>query len=72
MRVLLLAGDGVIRTVGAAVVREDGPGLVMEFGPADGPPLTRFLMSKEEAKRLADAVRSVLNGKYEEIVLTDD
>jgi hypothetical protein len=72
MRFEMLNGDELIRQIGAAVVREDGAGLIIEFGPADGPPMNRLRLSSDEAHRLLQAVRTVLNGKHEEIILADD
>lgn len=65
-------GELNVRQIGAAVVRPEGVGIVVEFGPADGPPLTRLLLSKSEATHLSAALRGVIGGRDEEIILVED
>lgn len=65
-------GDLIARPIGAAVVRPEGVGIVVEFGPADGPPLMRLVLSKSEATQLSAAVRGVLGGRDEEIILVEE
>lgn len=72
MRFEMLDGDQIHRQVGATVVRPDGIGLALEFGPADGPAVTRLIVSKSEATRLVAALRAVLNGRAEEIILAEE
>ena len=64
-------GEHVVRPVGAAVVRPEGVGIVVEFGPADGPPLTRLVLSKSEATQLSAALRGVLGGRAEQVILVE-
>jgi hypothetical protein len=66
--------DGVttVRPVGAAVVRADSKNVVVEFGPADGPPLARLHLSAREATQLSNALKTVINGRNEEILLVED
>lgn len=72
MRLEILDGDRISRQVGAAVVRPDGIALTLEFGPADGPAITRLVLSKSEAKQLVAALRGVLAGRDEEIILVEE
>lgn len=65
-------GELSIRPVGAAVVRPDTPGVVVELGPADGPALTRLRLSAREATQLSNALKSVINGRDEEIILVEE
>ena len=65
-------GDGG-REVGALVARSTPTGgVAIEVGPADGPPLVRFVFTVAEASRLAAALHAVINGRDEEIIMTDD
>ena len=62
----------VRREIGAVVARASpNGGLAVEFGPADGAPLIRIVMSKAEAHRLRSALDAVITGRDEEIVITD-
>ncbi|MCC6793231.1 MAG: hypothetical protein IT336_16220 [Thermomicrobiales bacterium] len=72
MRIELLDGEPSTRLVGAAVVRPDRAGIVVDFGPADGPPLTHLRLSIAEAKRLSAALKAVVDGRDEEILLVED
>lgn len=65
-------GEPGIRPIGAAVVRPAGAGIVIDFGPADGPPLIRLALSKSEATQLSAALRGVLGGRDEEIILVEE
>lgn len=61
------------RQLGAAVVRpHPGGGVAVDLGPADGPPLVRFLFATAEASRLAAALQNVTGGRGEEIVMAED
>jgi hypothetical protein len=72
MRIEMMDGELTVRPVGAAVVRPDETGVVVEFGPADGPPLTKLRLSKQEANQLSAALKAVINGREEEIILVED
>lgn len=72
MRLEIIDDELVVRPVGAAVVRSKPSGVVVEFGPADGPPLVRLLLTKAEVSQLGNALKSVLNGRSEEIILVED
>jgi hypothetical protein len=72
VRIEIMDGETTIRPVGAAVVRPDLKGVVVEFGPADGPALTRLRLSSQEATQLSNALRAVINGRDEEIILVED
>ena len=64
-------GD-VKRDVGAVVVRR-GPagGVLLELGPADGPPYLRLVLTGAEATRLSATLQSIVNGRDEEILITE-
>jgi hypothetical protein len=70
MRIELLDGQPATRVLGGAVVRADAAQIIVEFGSADGPPNTRLRLSQSEATQLAAALKSVLNGGNEEIILS--
>jgi hypothetical protein len=72
MRFEIMDGEMTVRPVGAAVVRPDVTGVMIEFGPADGPPLTKLRLSTQEANRLSTALKAVINGRDEEILLVDE
>ena len=79
MRLELLAPLGpepaegeVKRGVGAVVARATpAGGLALEVGPADGAPLLRLVMSTSEASRLGATLQAVVNGRDEEIMITE-
>lgn len=72
--VALSADDGEHgREVGAVVARATPTGgVALEIGPADGPPVVRFGFTSAEATRICTALEAVINGRDEEIVMTDD
>jgi hypothetical protein len=72
MRIELMDGELTTRQVGAAVVRSNRADLVVEFGPADGPPLTKLHLSPSEAKRLISALRAVIDGGGESVILVEE
>lgn len=72
MRLEIIDDEAIVRPVGAAVVRPDAKGVLVEFGPADGPPLARLRLSKDEAAQLGNALKAVLNGRDEAIILVED
>lgn len=60
------------REIGAVVARASPAGsLTVEFGPADGAPLLRLGLSKVEAQRLCAVLEAIINGRDEEIMLTE-
>jgi hypothetical protein len=79
MRLDILAALGVEapdtevrREIGAVVARTaPAGGLTVEFGPADGAPLMRLMLSKVEAQRLSGLLEVIINGRDEEIMLTE-
>ncbi len=63
----------VKREIGAVVARSSpAGGLTLEIGPADGAPILRLGLSKAEAHRLITTLESIINGRDEEIMLTED
>ncbi|MBA2519843.1 MAG: hypothetical protein H0V24_09260 [Chloroflexia bacterium] len=61
------------RTIGAVVARASpAGGLTVEIGPADGAPLLRLGLSKAEAQRLCNTLAAIINGRDEEIMMTED
>jgi hypothetical protein len=72
VRIEIMDGQLMARPIGAAVVRPNHNGVVVELGPADGPPLTRIFLSKDEASQVRKALHAVLNGRNEEIILVDE
>jgi hypothetical protein len=72
MRIESMDGELTLRLVGAAVVRSDRQGLVVEFGPADGPPLTKLRLSTSEAKQLGAALKAVIDGRDEAVILVEE
>jgi hypothetical protein len=60
------------RDVGAIVARTTPTGgASLEFGPADGAPLLRMVLTATEAARLAAALHAIASGRTEEIVITE-
>jgi hypothetical protein len=73
VRIEIMDSETSIRPAGAAVVKPDvRGGVVVEFGPADGPPMTRLRLSKREANQLGNALKAVINGRDEEILLVEE
>ncbi len=62
----------VKREIGAVVARATPTGGVeVEFGPADGAALLRMVLSTAEATRLCATFQAIINGRDEEIVITE-
>ena len=60
------------RDVGAVVARATpAGGVALELGPADGAPLLRLVMSAAEASRLSATLQAIVNGRDEEIMITE-
>jgi hypothetical protein len=72
MRLEIIDDGSIARPVGAAFVRPDTTGVVVELGPADGPPLARLRLTKDEATQLGNALKAVVNGRSEAIILVED
>ena len=72
MRLEIVDNEPPVRPVGAAVVRPDSTGVVIELGPADGPPLARLRLTAREVAQLSSALKSVINGRDEAILLVED
>jgi hypothetical protein len=72
MRLEFIDDDPIVRPIGAAVVRPDTTGVVVELGPADGPPLARLQLTKDEVTQLGNALKAVVNGRSEAIILVED
>jgi hypothetical protein len=61
------------REIGAVVARASpAGGLTVEFGPADGAPILRLGLSKAETQRLCITLEAIINGRDEEIMITED
>jgi hypothetical protein len=72
MRIEQRDGEFAVRQIGAAVVRSEAAGVVVELGPADGPPLTRLILTKSEATQLGSVLRRVLGGRKEQVILIEE
>jgi hypothetical protein len=72
MRLEIIDDEPIVRPVGAAVVRPHATGVVVELGPADGPPLARLRLTKDEVTQLGNALKAVVNGRSEAIILVED
>lgn len=61
------------RTVGAVVARQTPTGgVAVEFGPADGMPFLRLLLTAQEAAKLTGTVEAILNGRGEQVMLIEE
>lgn len=70
MKLELLDGEEIVRIIGAVVVKALGNGEIQaDFGPADGAPNVRLVMSRDEAFELGSALHG-LDG--ERVILVDD
>lgn len=70
MKLELFNGGGTIRVIGAVVLKSLSNGEIqVDFGPADGAPNARFIMSQDEAFELGAALHG-LDG--ERVILVDD
>jgi hypothetical protein len=59
------------RTIGAIVVTQDGGDISIDAGPADGLPIVRLKISRQEALKLSANLRAVANGRDEEVLLDE-
>ncbi len=70
MKLQLFNGEETVRTIGAVVVKLLANGEIqIDFGPADGAPNVRVVMSRDEAFELGSALHG-LDG--ERVILVDD
>ena len=70
MKLELFDGVDTVRQIGAVVVKSLTNGeLQVDFGPADGAPNIRIVMSRDEAFELGSALHG-LDG--ERVILVDD
>jgi hypothetical protein len=66
----LFDGEETVRVVGAVVVKALTNGVVqIDFGPADGAPNVRLVMSQDEAFELGSALHGLDDG--ERVLLVD-
>jgi hypothetical protein len=66
----LFDGEETVRIIGAVVVKSLTNGEIqVDFGPADGAPNVRIVMSRDEAFELGSALHG-LDG--ERVILVDD
>jgi hypothetical protein len=59
------------RAIGAIVVTQEGGEISIDAGPADGLPLVRLKISRQEALKLSANLRAVANGRNEEVLLDE-
>jgi hypothetical protein len=71
MRLELVDQEDNQRTIGAIVVTQDRGEISIDAGPADGLPLVRLKISRQEALKLSANLRAVANGRDEEVLLDD-
>ena len=71
MRIELQDQDETQRTIGAIVVTQDGGDISIDAGPADGLPIVRLKISRQEALKLSANLRAVANGRDEEVLLDE-
>jgi hypothetical protein len=71
MKLELLDADES-RMLGAIVVTQDSGDIAMEAGPADGLPVLRIRLSRNQALQLSNNLRAVANGRDEEVLLSDE
>jgi hypothetical protein len=72
MRIESMAGDETVRPIGAIVVANHAPDIVLDAGPADGLPVLRIRLTRNEALELSANLRAVANGHGEEILLSEE
>ena len=61
------------RGVGAVVARQTPTGgVAVEFGPADGRPFLRLLLTAQEATKLTGTVEAILSGRGEQVMLVEE
>ena len=71
MRIELQDQEETQRTIGAIVVTQDGGDISIDAGPADGLPIVRLKVSRQEALKLSANLRAVANGRDEEVLLDE-
>lgn len=71
MRLELLDADES-RALGAIVVSQDAGEISVEAGPADGLPVLRIRLSRNQALLLSSNLRAVANGRDEEVLLAEE
>lgn len=71
MKLELLDADES-RTLGAIVIAQDGVDICLEAGPADGLPVLRIRLSRNQALHLSNNLRAVANGRDEEVLLGEE
>jgi hypothetical protein len=71
MRIELQDQEETQRTIGAIVVTQDGGDISIDAGPADGLPIVRLKISRQEALKLSANLRAVANGRDEEVLLDE-
>jgi hypothetical protein len=71
MRIELQDQEENQRTIGAIVVTQDGGDISIDAGPADGLPIVRLKISRQEALKLSANLRAVANGRDEEVLLDE-
>jgi hypothetical protein len=71
MRIELQDQEENQRTIGAIVVTQDGSDISIDAGPADGLPIVRLKISRQEALKLSANLRAVANGRDEEVLLDE-
>jgi hypothetical protein len=71
MRIEVQDQAEIQRTIGAIVVTQDGGDISIDAGPADGLPIVRLKISRQEALKLSASLRAVANGRDEEVLLDE-
>jgi hypothetical protein len=71
MRIELGDQEDNQRTIGAIVVTQEGGEISIDAGPADGLPILRLKISRQEALKLSANLRAVANGRDEEVLLDE-
>ena len=70
MKLEMLDGEEPVRLIGAVVVKAGTNGEIqVDFGPADGAPNVRIVMSRDEAFQLGSALHGLDD---ERVILVDD
>ena len=72
MRIEVQDQAEIQRTIGAIVVTQDGGDISIDAGPADGLPIVRLKISRQEALKLSANLRAVANGRDEEVLLDEE
>ncbi|MEZ4499560.1 MAG: hypothetical protein R2839_05680 [Thermomicrobiales bacterium] len=72
MRLEIYDGDDVVRMIGAVVIRTSPSGdICLDFGPADGPPLVSFTMNVDQGRDLSQALKGVVDGRDETVLIVE-